>query len=136
MVKEELILDIDKDHMFKICDETLNWCIKKFGTPKDAVTPKIKVSYDRRFKKQFGNYYNGLITIFPNICKNQKNLLRTILHEFRHYQQMPEEKNMEIYHTMSKNFEYKEHPLEVDSEVFEKKYYRSCKSHLKKLGLL
>jgi hypothetical protein len=136
MEKLKLVEEYSTEKYIEICIETFKWCLNKFGSPDKTITPKLKVSFDKRVKKSYGSYLNGVITVYPNICKTNKLLIRTILHEYRHFLQMPKDTNMEIYYALSRNFKYIEHPFEVDSGVFEKKHYKNCKRHLKKMNII
>jgi hypothetical protein len=118
-----------------IAEATFEWCLKEFGSPIEDITPKLKISYDKRVRKLFGGYENQIITVYPHVCKTKKDLIRTILHEYRHFMQMPNKKDIDVYWNLDKNFDYKEHPFEIDSLVFEKKQYRRCKTYLKSKNL-
>ena len=125
------INSVDTEKYSEICNETFNWCLYNFGSTDKKVIPKLKISYDKRVKNSYGSYLNGVITIYPNVCKKTKLLIKTILHEYRHFLQMPNDNDIEIYNILSKKFKYIEHPFEIDSIAFEKKYYKFCKRHLK-----
>lgn len=127
---------LTSENIVSICTETLNWCLDNFGAPDKTMKPNLKISYDKRVKRFYGSYLNGLITVYPNVCKTPKLLIRTILHEYRHFLQMPNNNTMEIYYTLSETFKYVEHPFEIDSDVFEEKHYDNCKKHLKKIGII
>lgn len=126
--------ELSAEKCIEICNETFKWCLNKFGSPNKDIMPSIKISFDKRVTRSYGSYINGLITIYPNVCGTIIFIIKTILHEYRHFLQMPT--SMEIYYTFSENFKYIEHPLEIDSSVFEKKYYRNCKRYLKNKGVL
>jgi hypothetical protein len=131
MKNSKVIEELSREKYIEICNETFNWCLKKFGTPIKNTVPTINISFDKRVKRNYGSYLDGKITVYPNVCKTPKFIIRTILHEYRHFLQMPNNNHMEIYYTLSKNFKYVEHPFEIDSGVFEKQHYKSCKRYLK-----
>ena len=128
--------EVSTEKYIVLCNETFNWCINNFGSSDKNINPSIKISFDKRVTRSYGSYINGVITIYPNVCKTTKFIIQTILHEYRHFLQMPTTTNMEIYNTFSKNFKYIEHPLEIDSAVFEQKHYRNCKAFLEKKGII
>jgi hypothetical protein len=136
MDKNKVDIILSRENIISICTETLNWCLEHFGASDNNMKPTLKISYDKRVKRIYGSYLLGIITVYPNVCITPKLLIRTILHEYRHFLQMPNNNTMELYYTLSEQFNYVEHPLEIDSDVFEEKHYDSCKKHLKKIGIL
>jgi hypothetical protein len=129
-------MNIDKKHARIIAKETFNWCLNKFGNPLKTLEPKIKVSFIKSNTDYYGLYNSRLITVFPNVCKNERLIIKTVLHEYRHFLQMPKINNMSQYSKLSKEYDYENHPLEIDAVNFEKEHYKSCRAFLKRKGII
>jgi len=122
----------------QIINETFNWCIEKFGTPlKNGELPDLNVSYIRN-SDCFG-YYCSMdreITIFPYMIQSKSMLIRSVIHEYTHFLQMPHRKNYRKYTKLEENFGYDNNPLEVEAYEAELKYYRTCYSYLNTKGIV
>lgn len=129
-------ITIDKKYAKLIANETLNWCINKFGNPLKTCSPILKVSYNRAIKNRYGVYFERVIEVYPLVCENEKTMVRAIIHEFRHFLQMPKLRDMSKYYKLSETHNYSEHPLEIDAFDFEKKNYQKCLRYLKRKKLI
>jgi len=122
----------------QIINETFNWCIEKFGTPlKNGELPDLNVSYIRN-SDCFG-YYCSMdreITIFPYMIGSKSMLIRSVIHEYTHFLQMPHRKNYRKYTKLEEDFGYDNNPLEVEAYDAELKYYRTCYSYLNTKGIV
>lgn len=119
-----------------VAQETLKWCLKTFGNPLKKKTPFIKFVKDRRFKKFCGEYYCKEITIYGNVCKSTTTVVKTVIHEFMHFLQMPRNKDMEKYAKLQRKYDYRNNPYEIEAFSFEKEHYKACKEHLKLKGVI
>ena len=122
----------------QIINETFNWCIEKFGTPlKNGELPDLNVSYVKN--SDCFAYYCSMdreITIFPYMIQSKSMLIRSVIHEYTHFLQMPHRKNYRKYTKLEENFGYDNNPLEVEAYDAELKYYRTCYSYLNTKGIV
>lgn len=120
----------------QVAEETFKWCLKKFGNPLKTKTPSLIVNHDRRFKKNCGEYYERILTIYTNVCTTNTLVIKTVIHEYRHFLQMPRKGDMSKYEKMALRYNYNENPLEIDAFSFEKLNYTKCKKYLKRKGVI
>jgi hypothetical protein len=122
----------------QIIVETFNWCVEKFGTPlKNGELPDLNVSYVRN--SDCFAYYCSMdreITIFPYMIQSKSMLIRSVIHEYTHFLQMPHRKNYRKYTKLEEDFGYDNNPLEVEAYEAELKYYRTCYSYLNTKGIV
>jgi hypothetical protein len=122
----------------QIIVETFNWCVEKFGTPlKNGELPDLNVSYMRN--SDCFAYYCSMdreITIFPYMIQSKSMLIRSVIHEYTHFLQMPHRKNYRKYTKLEEDFGYDNNPLEVEAYEAELKYYRTCYSYLNTKGIV
>jgi len=122
----------------QIIVETFNWCVEKFGTPlKNGELPDLNVSYMRN--SDCFAYFCSMdreITIFPYMIQSKSMLIRSVIHEYTHFLQMPHRKNYRKYTKLEENFGYDNNPLEVEAYEAELKYYRTCYSYLNTKGIV
>jgi hypothetical protein len=98
------------------------WCRSNMGTnrrKKYDVAVTFYKSYDGDLDMGEYRYWDNEIIIYYNNCGNIKNLIRTIIHEWQHQLQP-----MSKYDSMLDEHGYEEHPLEVDAEAAELRYYK------------
>ena len=69
-------------------------------------------------------------------CGNEKIVILTVLHEFRHFLQMPKIHNMSQYYKLFEKYNYENHPLEIDAIKFQKEHYSACRRTLKRKGVI
>jgi len=122
----------------RIIEETFNWCVNKFGTPlKNGELPDLNISYVRN--SDCFAYFCSVdreMTIYPFMIDSKSMLIRSVIHEYTHFLQMPNKKNYQKYTKLEKNFGYDNNPLEVEAYKAELKYYRTCYSYLKNNGIV
>lgn len=124
------------EESIKIAEATMEWCLKKFGNPLKTHTPSLKVSFDRRVKNNYGEYYNKVVKVYPNVCETSNRIIRTVIHEYCHFLQMPKLHNLSRYSKLYKKYGYDNHPFEIEARLYEKIYYSSCRSSLKRNGVI
>lgn len=127
---------MDKKTAKIIAKETFEWCLNKFGNPLKTVKPSIKVSYNKANKRNYGYYNSRVIYVFPLVCETERLIIRTVIHEYRHFLQMPKISNMSQYSKLSEEYSYDNHPLEIDARQFESEYYPKCRTYLKRKGII
>ena len=128
--------NLTREQSIKIAESTFNWCLTKFGNPLKTAGPRLNVSFDKRIKRYYGHYHNRVISVFPNVCGNERIIILTVIHEFRHFLQMPKLSNISQYYKLCKKYDYENHPLEVDAINFQNEHYSSCRRSLKRKGVL
>jgi hypothetical protein len=127
---------LTKQQCREIAKETFLWCINKFGNPLKTLEPSLKVSFNKSNKYNYGLYYNRVISVFPLVCETERLIIRTVIHEYRHFLQMPKMSNMSQYSKLCEEFDYENHPLEIDAREFEKLHYPKCRAYLKRKGVI
>jgi len=116
----------------EIAENAFIWCINEFGSPIKSL-PKLTVKTDKRIRKKYGQYINKEITIYLSTCKTKSKIVRTIIHEYTHFLQMPKAKDIKVYYKLLETFEYDKHPFELQARMYEKEYYNKCISDLEKM---
>lgn len=127
---------LTKEQYIQIAESAFNWCINKFGNPLKTFNPTINISFDRRCKKMYGYYFDKEIVVYPNVCENKTRLIKTVIHEYCHYLQMPKLNNITKYNKLFEKYGYDNHPLEVEARMYEEKYYKACYAKLKRDGII
>lgn len=122
----------------KILQQAFEWCVERFGSPlKNGDIPNFIISYERN-SDCFG-YYCSLekeIVIFPFEIQSKSMLIRSVIHEYTHFLQMPKTKEYPKYLKMEKKYGYENNPFEIGAYEAELKYYRTCYSYLKRNGVV
>jgi hypothetical protein len=113
----------------KIAENAFMWCINEFGRPVKSM-PKLIVKTDKRIRKKYGDYINKEITIYLSTCNTQTKIVKTVIHEYIHFLQMPKAKDIKVYSKLLNTFEYDKHPFELQAQMYERMYYRKCISDL------
>ena len=115
---------------------TMDWCLNKFGNPLKTLNPSLKVSFNKRNVRNYGLYYNRTVIVFPNVCQTRTRIIKTVIHEYCHFLQMPKLSNLSRYSKLYDKYGYYEHPLEIEARNFENEHYRSCWNSLKRKGVI
>jgi hypothetical protein len=127
---------LTKQQCREIAKQTFVWCLNKFGNPLKTLEPSLKVSFNKSNKCNYGLYDTRVITVFPLVCETETQIIRTVIHEYRHFLQMPKISNMSQYSKLCEEFNYENHPLEIDAREFEKLHYSKCRAYLKRKGVI
>ena len=115
-----------------IAELAFEWCFKKWGSPLKTKDCELIVSFDRRVKNYSGYYMDRTVKVFPLNCPTKKDLIKTVIHEYCHFLQMPCLVDNRYYCQMEEVMGYKKNPYEVQARYFEKKYYKKCKKYINK----
>lgn len=111
-------------------DKILKWCIDNMGSSKfQSFSPRIR--YYKKGSLYYG-YYNedkNLIVIYLNVNKSFDLFVKTIIHEYTHYQQNITGK----YRKILKKNDYNSHPYEIIASKNEEIFFKKCKKDLKNL---
>jgi hypothetical protein len=113
----------------EIAENAFIWCINEFGSQIKSL-PKLTVKTDKRIRKKYGQYINKEITIYLSTCTTKSKIVKTIIHEYTHFLQMPGLKDMNKYFKMYKVDGY-DNEFEREAFAAEKKYTRKVMKHLK-----
>lgn len=116
----------------KIAQETLNFCKKKFGTPLKRTYPNLVISQDNRYTRRYGDYIDRTITIYLKSCNTKCNIIKTIIHEYTHFLQMPKMNDIKKWHRLHENFNYEDHPYELEAQMSEILFYNECLEYVDK----
>jgi len=125
---------MDVNQKKKIGKLALEWCVKNFGSPlRFGRTPELKFSV-KRDPDDFGEYEPNtkIIRIYLNSMSDAKDIVKTIIHEYCHFLQMPRAKDFTSYSKFSRSYGYDDNPLEVEAREYEKKYFRKCNNYVEK----
>lgn len=122
---------MDKNLVNKIVDITFEWCYEKFGVNKGK--PTIIVTWDD--SPYYGLFFRipndeAIILIYPNVCGSISRIVRTIIHEYKHYLQFNNYKEFLNYGKTSKKYEYDQNPYELECLEFETMNHKSCYNHI------
>ena len=116
----------------KIVDLALDWCITTFGVRKWCPSFTVDV-----VKEAIGNgagwylpfRHDPEISINANANIIVMDLIDTTIHEYSHYLQKDFRRH---YDQLSTEYEYHNHPLEIEAKDTAKKYRRICFTTIKK----
>jgi hypothetical protein len=112
------------------------WCCDTFGSPlKSGELPQIEL-VSNRHSNDLGLYWERIITINTVYHKSVSGIIRTVIHEYTHFLQMPKLYDMGKYHKLYKKYGYEQHPMEIDAVNSEKKHYRNCLRYLQRRKLI
>lgn len=126
----------DKQDAINISTATFEWCKRFFPVKDTHFNVKIIVSFDRRVKRMYGQYSNGVIIVYPLLCGTKNMLIKTILHEYKHFIQMPYTNSINNYLILEAHFDYKSNPYEIEANNFADDQYKRCYASLKRKKVL
>ena len=126
----------DNEDAIKIANAAFEWCKRVFEVKQTEFDVKIVVSFDKRVKRMYGHYSNGVIYVYPSLCRSRKRLIETVLHEYKHFMQMPYANSMINYFALNVHFDYVSHPYEIEANEFAKKEYKRCYASLQRKKIL
>lgn len=108
----------------------LGWCKKNLGKSKFYSIRKLRIRFDNRMETvgEFGTFTN-CIYINPTYCLGKKDLVTTIIHEYVHFLQDPEEYERFFREIKIKN--YYDHPHESEAEDIAVKLTNECYKYYK-----
>lgn len=122
----------DREDAINIATATFDWCKRFFAVSDTHFNIKIIVSFDRRVKRRYGYYSNGVIVVYPLLCKTKNMLIKTVLHEYKHFIQMPYVNSMANYSILQEYFDYESNPYEIEANNFADEQYKRCYASLKR----
>jgi hypothetical protein len=77
-----------------------------------------------------GHYLDRDIVIYVRNCTSYADVIRTVIHEYTHYLQMPKMTDNSKDYRMDKIYGYDNNPFEVEAVENEKKYYKVSKNYI------
>jgi len=114
-----------KKQVEEICDSVIEWCVKNHGCSKfyDGL-PIVEIEFEepRGIRAEYDSM-NNLMTIYVRGNRSVKQLVKSVLHEYRHYLQSPTW--LERYSTMYRRKQDK-NPYEIDAEIFADSNWKVC----------
>lgn len=120
----------------RVANAAFEWCVNNFGNPLKSKKPILKVSFDNRVKNYYGYYYERVIKVHPHICRTYKDIVKTVIHEYCHFLQMPKVTDGPKYDKLYNTFGYYEHPYEIEARHYETKYCDPCYKTLISIGVI
>ena len=114
----------------KIAKLAYRWCEMKFGHPLKTAICEFKVSQDKRVSQMLGYYMEREIKIFVHNTKSYSEVMRTVIHEYTHYLQMPKLSDNSKYCKLDEKYGYFDNPMEVEARDSEAIYIGTCKSYV------
>jgi hypothetical protein len=111
----------------RLAHQTLEWCIKKFGTPLKNKYPRLDLVNKTGSKNtDRGDYGDRIIRIFLNNCNTKKCIINTIIHEYTHFLQMPRLNSVGKYYKMEDRHGYRNNPYEIEANENADKHTSAC----------
>lgn len=119
-----------------IVGETIKWCQQFFGVNhrrKNEFTYYVGPQ-PKRLLKKYGKYFGcydclkNTLNVFPENCKDIRDLIKTTIHEYTHYTQPIRSK----YYKLDEQYGYLNNPFEVVARTNEK-LYKNCWRQIKSL---
>ena len=119
----------------RLINEVVHWTGPHLKENSIKHYPKVKIIY-RRHQSVRGRYRSSKKTIelyvHPKIKLEQ--LVKTTLHEIRHYMQHKTDPAFDSYDRYSAKMGYEQNPFEVDSRSYANKHYKPCLEYLRSNG--
>ncbi len=111
----------------KLVENVLQWCEKNHSIPKKRGKLSYKINYYNHSKVE-GCYcsYNKCINIYLTPEKSIREVVDTLLHEYKHHIDMRTQKEVRLYSKQLNEFGYDSHPMEVVARQFAQKYRDTC----------
>lgn len=110
------------------CRLVLEWCHENIKEP-NTTRPAISINYYKH-KKLGGVYYPRVneCVIYVNSHQTVIELVNCIIHEYTHAKQRGREINrfQETYDRLLLEFDYDQHPLEIEARTVADKYEKEC----------
>ena len=116
----------------KLAEEVLRWCVLHMYKGNNRSTPEIKVLYNRN-KTKYGEYCSAknLISVcFPKDC-DVLDVVSTIIHEYQHFIDIKNEKELRSYYRLNDALGYKNNPYEIRARKAEEQFAEVCVDYLK-----
>ena len=114
----------------KIAKLSYQWCENRFGHPLKTVICNFKVSQDKRVKHMLGEYMDRDIKIYIENCRSYSEVIRTVIHEYTHYLQMPKLTDNRKYYKLDEKHGYINNPMEVEARDAEDNYIGTCRGYV------
>jgi len=117
---------MERDTCIFYAKKIFNWCIDRYGLSKyQEHDPYLIFEYNdlyiNHLKGEYESYDNELFTYFGEI-EDIIDLVKTVIHEYRHYLQHPVW--FQRYYRNGKSYE--NHPYEVEAEKVAKRDWKKC----------
>ncbi len=111
----------------KMVENVLKWCELNHSIPKFRGKLSYKINYYNHSKVE-GCYcsYNKCIIIYLTPEKSIREVVDTLLHEYKHHIDMRTQKEVRLYSKQLNEFGYDSHPMEVVARQFAQKYRDTC----------
>ena len=111
----------------KIAKLAYQWCENRFGHPLKTEMCEFKVSQDKRVKHMMGEYMDRVMKVYVFNCSTYADIIKTVIHEYTHYLQMPKLTDNSKYYKLDEKYGYHDNPYEIEARDAEEKYYKACR---------
>jgi hypothetical protein len=111
-----------RKEVLRIGRQIERWCRENMGTNnRKKYAPTITYYKSLPTDTCMGEYrhWDNELIIYYNNCRTIKDLVQTMIHEWQHQLQP-----MSKYESMLDEHGYEEHPLEIEAEAAELRYYK------------
>jgi len=128
-------LTINKVHYIK---QVVKWCIETLSEENRKIKfPQVEVNYYK--SKKFAGVYNSAsktICIYVNSNSNLLELTDTIIHEYKHHLDMPNQSQQKLYNKYTEDYGYENNPFEIAAREFALKHRLDCMKDMCKIGFI
>ena len=111
----------------KLVENVLQWCEINHSIPKKRGKLSYKIRYYNHTKVE-GCYcsYNKCIIIYLTPEKSIREVVDTLLHEYKHHIDMRTQKEVRLYSKQLNEFGYDSHPMEITAREFARQHRDKC----------
>jgi len=119
---------IKRKFIFILINDVLRWIKKKYEDKYPSNIDYKASGYRRNNGNILGEYdfHTHKIHLYYKNIKTVRELIETVLHEFKHSMQKEHR-----YNYLSSKFEYDNHPHELAARNFANRYYKNCWNEIK-----
>ena len=120
-----------KQQLKKVTKDAFQWCVDKFGSPlKGGQLPKLHIYFTNR-RNAKGTYvaHTREMFIYVYHMDSLNDLVRTVVHEYTHFLQMPKLNDAMKYHRMYMKYGY-DNEFEREAYEAEELYSDEMMKHL------
>lgn len=114
----------------KIAKLTYKWCEMTFGHPLKTAICDFKISRDKRVSLLLGYYMDREMKVYITNTRSYSELIRTVIHEYTHYLQMPKLSDNSKYYKLDEKYGYENNPMEIEARDAEDKYIVACRKYV------
>jgi len=118
--------------------QVVKWCIETLSEENRKIKfPQVEVNYYK--SKKFAGVYNSAsktIYIYVNSNSNLLELTDTIIHEYKHHLDMPNQSQQKLYNKYTEDYGYENNPFEIAAREFALKHRLNCIRDMHRMGFI